>query len=204
MARAPAAADTLRGAGRLEAAEEAVQEQWRLLAEAKGEAHHVRSGVLANLRGRPWILLVWALEVVVILSLAIACVFEVWGSCQFELGIVMVCWYCYSDLLIVWGAAFAVVWSLSLYLAVLLTSRGFRMRAVPESIPRPAVHLFALLLAGMALLLCVGAALLHGSSACGSNRRVAYNHPRSGLLYGAALWSTCLAPPLLYFGRALL
>ena len=56
-----------------------------------------------------------------------------------------------------WGVALVFIWSLNLYLAVLLVSRGFRMTAVPASIPKAPLHVFALLLLGMVLHLAVGA-----------------------------------------------
>mmetsp|Transcript_140074 Transcript_140074/g.390455 ORF Transcript_140074/g.390455 Transcript_140074/m.390455 type:complete len:225 (-) Transcript_140074:57-731(-) len=185
-------------------------ERQRLVSEALMESKSIWNGLLAHTERRRWILGVWALEVLWILFVVMANSMEMWGSCPFEMGLAPVCHYCYSRPFLAWSTVLVLIWSLHLYMAVLMASRGFcfRPRASGlidneiQGIPRSATSFFLYLFGVILIWDIVGIVTLVMSNSCLHDRSSFYHHhDRSGLMFYSVLASVVLAPVLLFFGR---
>mmetsp|Transcript_11760 Transcript_11760/g.31070 ORF Transcript_11760/g.31070 Transcript_11760/m.31070 type:complete len:228 (-) Transcript_11760:45-728(-) len=194
-------------------------------ADALGERRRLMEGVgtlsvhqalLYQLRGRQWVACLWSLEAVWLLFVAVASGAELWGDCPLELGLPR-CRYCHSGRLLAWNGGLVFLWTLHLYLSVLLVAQGFKLQPRPVSlhdhlskgISKEALQLFLVLSGLMMVWFAAGAVLLVLSQQCAAAGRAggggseAYEHPygRSRTLWWATLASVALGPLVQCLGR---
>lgn len=190
-------------------AEEALGEKVRLQPEDYDDVSTISRGLHHNLKRRHWMAAVWILEIVWIFFLFLACVMEMWAACPLDIGLSLACWHCYSGSFLAWGMTFCVVWSLHLYLTVLLVSRGFSMglfgakegTAFGRPPPRGGSLAYVCGLLLLLLLIFVEIGVLFSSRSCIFAGGIYQNHPRSSLLLGVESATVAVAPILLALGR---
>jgi len=176
------------------------------------QGHTMFHDLLVFTSDRPWIFLVWSIEIFWLLFIVTSCTMEMWGACAFELGTASYCTYCYSSqfLTFLWGLV--LLWSFNLYMYILLMSRGFQLKLrylgltvqknKDKGIPANAVYLFLFLSTLMFLWLVMGLISLICSHECLRSGIVHGNRPgRSPLLFWACLLSLFFTPVLWFIGR---
>jgi len=194
-------------------AEEVLGEKRQLTQpQAFQQGHTMFHDLLVFTSDRPWIFLVWALEIFWLLFVVTACTMEMWGACAFELGTASYCTYCYSSQFLTFLWVLVGLQAFNLYTYVLLLSRGFQLklrylgltvqRNKDKGIPGNAVYLFMFLSTVMLIWLLLGIISLICSHSCLRSGMIYGNRPgRSQLLYGTAIASIILTPILFFAGR---
>jgi hypothetical protein len=197
-------------------AEEAVGERRQLTQPQVFQQGHTHfHDLLVFTSDRPWVFVMWALEVFWLLYVMTACAMEMWGACSFDLGTASYCTYCYSNEFLTFLIVLIVLWTFNLYTYALLASRGFQLklrylgltaaRNSEKGIPKNPVHLFLTLSLAMMMWLVVGVIFLIGSESChgGGNAKNSWgNRPgRSNLLFWTMVGSIIFTPILLFLGR---
>jgi hypothetical protein len=196
-----------------EFAEEVLGEKRQLTQpQAFHQAHTIFHDLLVFTSDRPWIFLIWSLEIFWLLFVVTACTMEMWGACAFELGQTSYCSYCYSSQFLTFLFVLVGLWFFNLYTYVLLLSRGFQLKLrflgltvewnKDRGIPTNAIYLFMCLSTIMFLWTLVGIVLLVFSQTCLRSGMIFGNRPgRSMLLYGTMVASIILMPILFFAGR---
>lgn len=176
------------------------------------KGHTIFHDLLVFTSDRPWVFVVWALEIFWLLFVVTACTMEMWGSCSFEMGQTSYCSYCYSSPFLVFLFGLVTIWFFNLYTYVLLLSRGFQLRlrylglAVQRNeekgIPAAALYLFMVLSTVMFVWLIGGLVMLISSETCRRGGVLYGNRPgRSFLLFATVLVSIIITPLLFFAGR---
>jgi len=193
-------------------ADNVCKEETPLLVQPLVQGWKICKDILYFTSERRWVLVIWALEVPVLLTLCVILYLEFERACEILPGGVLYCQLCGQSSLLAWNSVWVYMWSLNLFVYVLLISRGFGWSLGSincviadnrvKGIPGVGVLFFLLVSVLQVLWFVVGIVVVISTNHCLTDR-LARPTPRSALLFWTTLVALVLYPVFYALGRIL-